>query len=82
MALTEYSGNCHCGLIRYTCTLPDALAPQGTGKINRCNCSICTKNGYFLVYPKRSDVHFIDNSDKHLRSYVMGKKNKPHRFCP
>jgi len=40
-----YEGNCHCRLIKYTATLPEALAPEGKGKINRCNCSICTKNG-------------------------------------
>ena len=40
-----YEANCHCGNIKYTVTLPDALAPEGSGKINNCNCSICTKNG-------------------------------------
>ena len=41
----QYEGNCHCGLIRYTFKLDEPLAPEGSGKINRCNCSICTKNG-------------------------------------
>lgn len=45
---TTYHGNCHCGNIKYTATLPDALAPEGSGKINRCNCSICTKAGIGL----------------------------------
>ncbi|KAK5125003.1 hypothetical protein LTR85_001193 [Meristemomyces frigidus] len=79
---TTYEGNCHCGLIRYTVTLPDALAPEGTEKILRCNCSICTKNGYFLVYPKREDVHFLNASDTRMKSYLSATKRKPHRFCP
>lgn len=40
-----YDGSCHCGNIRYTVALEEALAPEGTGTVNRCNCSICTKNG-------------------------------------
>ncbi|KAK4549557.1 hypothetical protein LTR36_006554 [Oleoguttula mirabilis] len=77
-----YKGNCHCGLITYTVTLPDALAPEGAGLINRCNCSICVKNGYHLVYPLRSDVHFLDGCDAKMKSYLMGTRQKPHRFCP
>ncbi|KAK5109978.1 hypothetical protein LTR62_006345 [Meristemomyces frigidus] len=78
----EYQGNCHCGLIKYTLTLPEALAPEGTGQIIRCNCSICVKNGYYLVYPQISDVHFTPGSFEKMSSYLMGKKTKPHRFCP
>ncbi|KAF2481633.1 DUF636 domain-containing protein [Neohortaea acidophila] len=77
-----YEANCHCGNIRYTVTLDDALYPEGKAKINRCNCSICTKNGYLLVYPKREDVVFQNDSEARLKDYFFGKKNKPHRFCP
>ncbi|KAK4977894.1 hypothetical protein LTR42_002269 [Elasticomyces elasticus] len=80
--IKTYEGNCHCGNIKYTVTLPEALAPEGSGEICRCNCSICTKNGYYLVYPKRADVHFLDDSESKLKAYFFGKKNKPHRFCP
>jgi hypothetical protein len=45
MAPTTYEANCHCGAIRYKVTLDDALAPEGVTKVNRCNCSICTKYG-------------------------------------
>ncbi|KAK0281209.1 hypothetical protein LTR35_007584 [Friedmanniomyces endolithicus] len=79
-----YDGSCHCGKVKFTCALPEALAPEGTGKIGRCNCSICVKNGtgYFLVYPQAADVHFLDDSDKQMKSYLFRMKNKPHRFCP
>jgi hypothetical protein len=93
-----YEGNCHCGNIKYTVTLPEALAPEGTGKIMRCNCSICTRNGlymyttlanrqvahpdigYFLVYPKREDVVFLDGSESRMKDYLMGKKIKPRTY--
>lgn len=76
-----YHGNWHCARIRYTVTLDYALAPEGPAKIDRCNCSICTKNGYLLVYPKREDVIFESGCDKDLKSYFFGKKEKPHRYC-
>uniref|UniRef100_A0A2D3VEM6 CENP-V/GFA domain-containing protein n=1 Tax=Ramularia collo-cygni TaxID=112498 RepID=A0A2D3VEM6_9PEZI len=77
-----YDGSCHCGNIKYTVALNEALAPEGTGIITRCNCSICTKNGYFNVYPRREDVVFENGCDSKLKSYLFGKKRKPHRFCP
>lgn len=78
---TTYHGICHCALVRYTVTLDQPLAPEGSGKINHCNCSICTKNGYLLVYPKREDVIFQDGCDSKMKSYFFGKKEKAHRFC-
>jgi hypothetical protein len=45
MTPKTYEANCHCGVVRYKVTLEDALAPEGTTKVNRCNCSICTKYG-------------------------------------
>ena len=81
MSPKTYNASCHCGNIKYTVALPEALAPEGTGKINRCHCTICTKNGYLLVYPKRTDVVFVNGSEAGLKEYFMGRKNKPHRFC-
>lgn len=47
----------------------------------RCNCSICTKNGYYLVYPLAKDVVFHQGED-HLKSYRFGNQKAEHRFCP
>ncbi|KAH9810056.1 Centromere protein V [Teratosphaeria destructans] len=77
-----YHGTCHCKAIQFTVVLPEALSPEGPGKVTRCNCSICTRNGYFLVYPTREAVKFLDNSDAKMKQYFMGLKNKAHRFCP
>lgn len=52
---TTYKANCHCGAVRYEVTLKD---PFPKYPINKCSCTICTKNGYLLVYPTRSDVVF------------------------
>ena len=51
--LTTHKANCHCGTVCFTVTLK---YPFPEFKINKCNCSICSKNGYLLVYPTRKDV--------------------------
>lgn len=53
-----YNGSCHCGNIKYTVALDEALAPEGKGTINRCNCSICTKNGELLVILLSTSTQF------------------------
>ena len=71
-----YNGNCHCGLVK----LKLKYRPLEKTRPCRCNCSICTKNGYLLIYPKREDVEFISGEDK-MTAYKFGLRNKPHRFC-
>ncbi|GME22862.1 Aldehyde-activating protein [Neofusicoccum parvum] len=76
MATTTYPANCHCGRVQFTVTLPDITTQQ----VVRCNCSICTRNGYLLVYPKVEDVKFTSGEFR-LGEYRFGNKNKPHKFC-
>ena len=59
---TTHKANCHCGAVRFTVTLK---YPFPKYKINKCNCSICTKNGYLLVYPLRRDVVWIKGKSFH-----------------
>lgn len=75
-SLQIYPANCHCGQVIFTIALPDIRS----SKIIRCNCSICTKNGYLLVYPKKEDVVF-SAGEEILSSYLFGNQKKPHRFC-
>ncbi|KAI1368153.1 glutathione-dependent formaldehyde-activating, GFA [Xylaria arbuscula] len=75
----KYSANCHCGLVRFSVTTPD-VALQ---KIVSCNCSICTKNGYLFVYPRREDVVFVSaEAEAEMTSYRFGNGKKAHKFCP
>ncbi|KAK0388117.1 hypothetical protein NLU13_4361 [Sarocladium strictum] len=71
-----YRGNCHCGLVKLSATLPDIRR----GKVVSCNCSICTKNGYLFVYPKVGDVVMHSGEDS-LTSYRFGGAKKQHKFC-
>jgi hypothetical protein len=74
-----YKAQCHCADVKFTVALPPL--ESGATKIIRCSCSICTKNGYLLVYPYRTDVVFTKGEEK-LSEYFFAKKTKPHRFCP
>jgi hypothetical protein len=64
----SYRGCCHCGAARFTFELPTPLEEL---EVVNCNCtpttdleimlmaspgSICTKNGYLMVYPKASEL--------------------------
>lgn len=72
-----YPALCHCGTIRYTITLSPPLSSQ---KLIECNCSICTRNGYLLVYPSREHVQ-ITSGEEALKTYSFGAKRTLHRFC-
>lgn len=76
-ATKSYDGNCHCGAVRYTVQ----TTPLESQKVTRCNCSVCTKNGYYLIYPSPSDVVFHQGKD-HLTSYRFASKKAQHKFCP
>lgn len=74
--LVTYKANCHCGTVKFTVKLPDILSKS----VTRCTCSICTKNGYLLVYPKSEDVHYVSGKDD-LGAYRFGGATKRHLFC-
>ena len=75
--LVSYPANCHCGAVRYTVPIPSLEEHL----VNMCNCSICTHNGYLLVYPPHQKVIFHSGYD-HLRLYFFGTKTRAHKFCP
>jgi hypothetical protein len=75
--LTPYPANCHCGAVKFTVRVPSLINHE----VNNCNCSICDRNGYLLLYPEREEVTFHSGFDT-LSSYLFATKQKPHKFCP
>ena len=72
-----YEGSCHCGGVKYKVY----HIPLEKTKVTKCNCSICTKNGYLLVHPKREEVVFLQGYET-LKSYKFGTGKVDHKFCP
>lgn len=74
---SSHSGNCHCGAVRFSFTLSPPLYEYPT---NTCNCSICTKNGYLLVYPFTKDFT-IEKGEDALKDYSFTERKVKHQFC-
>ncbi|RJE19584.1 Glutathione-dependent formaldehyde-activating enzyme [Aspergillus sclerotialis] len=74
---STHRGNCHCGAVRFTFSISPPLPKYPT---NTCNCSICSKNGYLLVYPFTKDFT-LETGKEVLRKYMFGLKRSEHKFC-
>ncbi|KAL5340932.1 Mss4-like protein [Aspergillus crustosus] len=73
----NYQGRCHCGNVKFSFTMP---VPIEENEVVKCNCSICTKNGYLMIYPNLSDATF-DHPKDSVQEYRFASKMYPHFFC-
>lgn len=81
-----YIGHCHCGAVQYKATISpplyaSATPADGQYEVVNCDCSICERNGYLLVYPFQKDIEWIGDSQEHMKKYYMANKVCPHFFC-
>lgn len=77
-----YSCNCHCGATSFRIShepLEDTSLSKAA-PLAACNCSICSKNGYLLMYVFRTDIEFIRGWED-LRNYRFASKTRDHKFC-
>ncbi|KAF7329674.1 hypothetical protein MKEN_00230500 [Mycena kentingensis (nom. inval.)] len=81
--LKTYAGNCHCGAIKFTVSLP----PLESTPLRACTCSICTKKGYLFVSLKKSAMSVTKGAGSDglgggvLVDYAFNDKKMLHRFC-
>ncbi|KAJ7291439.1 Mss4-like protein [Mycena rebaudengoi] len=81
--LKTYEGNCHCGAVKFTVSLP----PLETTPLHACQCSICTKKGYLFVFATKSALRFAKGAGSDglgggvLRDYEFNDRQMTHRFC-
>lgn len=76
-------GSCHCGAVSLE-DLHESLYPI-PGKtahchVINCNCSICLKNGYLMIYPERHELKWLSGWDT-MKTYKFETETRVHRFC-
>lgn len=74
MTLKTYSGRCHCGAVQFE---TDVDLDAGT---LRCNCSICAKTRFWLVFVPAERFRLLTGDEK-LADYRFGAQRIRHRFC-
>jgi len=60
-----YKASCHCGAFAYSIKTT-SLDLEST-EVVRCNCSICMRNGYLLIYVPNDDVTFTSGQFEDLK---------------
>ena len=68
------SGSCHCGAVRFEVDAPDPL------RVQRCNCSICTKSGFLHLIVPRARFRIVAGEDR-LTTYTFNTGVAKHYFC-
>ena len=66
--LKTYTGNCHCGLYKYTLTRPAITSATS------CNCSICSRNAYLYVDIPEGSTFKVERGEGELKRYAFGSK--------
>ncbi|PWY72587.1 hypothetical protein BO83DRAFT_437542 [Aspergillus eucalypticola CBS 122712] len=72
-----HKGNCHCGAVSFRFSLSPPLSEY---HVVSCNCSICSKNGYLLVYPSLKDFT-LESGAETTRTHQFGRRQAKHEFC-
>ena len=68
-----YSGQCHCGAVRYTAT-------TDLGSLMDCNCSRCRRLGW-VMQAVPADQFELLSGEEVLTEYRFNTHNIEHLFC-
>ena len=71
--MTRYTGNCHCGAIRFE-------VEADIERVTECNCSICSKKGILHVRVQPERFRML-SGDEQLGTYQFGTRTAKHHFC-
>ena len=71
----EHRGQCHCGKVKFTVSLPDGLIEP-----RRCNCSMCSRRGAVVASVELKDLT-IDSGHEYLSLYQFNTNTAKHYFC-
>ncbi|KAK3332983.1 Mss4-like protein [Cercophora scortea] len=74
-------GSCHCGAVKFKVLhQPLEAGPTCHIPVGACNCSICLKNGYLLIYPERHEIKWLSGWDE-MKNYRFATQTRDHKFC-
>ncbi|KAF2739350.1 hypothetical protein EJ04DRAFT_573328 [Polyplosphaeria fusca] len=76
-----YHGSCHCGRFSYAVTYSPPLSDPDASVVE-CNCSICARNGYLLIYVDVSHINYEKGVFDELKKYTFANHEIAHYFCP
>lgn len=69
----RYTGSCHCGKVRFE-------VAADLGRVISCNCSICSRAGYLLMFVSEEQFSLQSGEDA-LNDYQFNKQHIHHLFC-
>jgi hypothetical protein len=72
--LKTYQGSCHCGTVRFEADI-DLTQPTF-----RCNCSICTRNRFWVAVVKPAAFRLLEGKTG-LQQYLFYSMQNEHYFC-
>ena len=68
-----HKGGCHCGRIAFE-------VDGNIEQVIECNCSICSKRGYLLLFVPREQLR-LATPEADLATYTFKSGNIKHHFC-
>ena len=71
----QFSGQCHCGAVRF-----QAVLAQGLEKVIRCTCSYCRMKGSVMVFAELAKLRFTAGEEL-LTTYRFNTLAARHHFC-
>ena len=71
--MQTYRGSCHCGAVKYE-------VDADLSRLDRCNCSICTKKGGLFTRVPSDRFRLLHGKDE-LTLYQFNTKIAEHYFC-
>ena len=68
----SYTGNCHCGAVKFTIRVPEIREAE------ICNCSICAIKGLMYITPEKGMLD-IERGEDALTAYTFGTGKYIHK---
>jgi hypothetical protein len=75
MTSGQITGGCHCGGVRFRCTLPSCEV-----ELLDCNCLMCRRSGYLHLTFPHADFELLTPRAA-ITSYRFGTGAAEHLFC-